>query len=58
MSNTLNSFPYNGKVAVDHAARTQCLEFSPNGWIKKWNKKSWMMNDENKEIMLQNQNLQ
>ena len=32
---------------VDHAARTQCLEFSPNERMEKWNKKSWLMIDEN-----------
>ena len=24
-------------LVVDHAARTQCLELSPNGPMKKWN---------------------
>ena len=59
MSMYLNwlAYPYNRHVGVDHVAWTQCLKFSPNGWMNKWNKSWWMMIDELK-VMLQIQNLQ
>ena len=41
------AYPYNERVEVDHAAQTQCLEFSPNGRNKKQNKRRWVMIDEN-----------
>ena len=34
------AYPYNREVEVDHAAQARCLEFSPNGRMKKGNKKN------------------
>ena len=31
----LTASPCNGRIGVDHSTRTQCLEFSPNGRMKK-----------------------
>ena len=45
------AYPYNGRVEVDHAAQTQCLEFSPNGRNKKQNKRRWVMIDENNDCI-------
>ena len=41
-------YPDNGHVGVDNATQTQCLEFSPNGQMKKW-----LMIDENTVDTLQ-----
>ena len=52
-----SGYPQNRQVGEDHATQTQCLEFSPNGKMKKWNKRWWVMIDENKDYVT-NQNLQ
>ena len=48
---TLNDSPHNGWVGLDHDTQMWCLELSPNGWMKKWNIKWWVMIDENNDCV-------
>ena len=45
------SYPYNRRVGVDYAALTLFLEFFPNGQMKKWSKRRWVMIDENEDYV-------
>ena len=46
------AYQKNGSVGADHAARTQCLEFSPTRKMKKWNNRWWVMIDENADYVI------
>ena len=46
------AYQNNGHVGADHAARTQCLEFSPTRKMKKWNNRWWAMIDENADYVI------
>ena len=39
------------RTGVDHAAWTKWLEFTPNGRVKKWTERWWVMTDENKDYV-------